>query len=127
MNVLVSKKRVERGGRNFSVPVIRGEAREKDLPRPGNGKPKILRRFVCPEWLANNSAQDGPTRIYRKDESEESITDVLVDGTRDLAHPPTDYDGADGGTDAYDGDEEGLEDDEGNTRKSAGTNGKFKI
>ncbi|KAG2346647.1 hypothetical protein BDR05DRAFT_997063 [Suillus weaverae] len=122
MNVLVSKKRVERGGRNFSVPVIRGEAHEKDLPQPGNGKPKILRRFVCPEWLTNNSAQDGPTQIYRKDESEESITDVLVDGTRDLAHPPTDYDGTDGGTEAYDGDEEGLKDDEGNMRESAGTN-----
>ncbi|KAG0702209.1 hypothetical protein DFH29DRAFT_999578 [Suillus ampliporus] len=65
---------------------------------------------------------DGPTRIYRKDESEESITDVLVDGTRDLAHPPTDYDGMDGGTEVYDDDEEGLEDDEGNMRKSAGTN-----
>ncbi|KAG2351158.1 hypothetical protein BDR07DRAFT_1482960 [Suillus spraguei] len=32
MNVLISKRRAEQGGRNFSVPVVRGEPHQKDLP-----------------------------------------------------------------------------------------------
>jgi hypothetical protein len=75
MNILVSNRRAERGGRNFSVPVVRGEPREKDLPRPGNQKPKILRKFVCAEWLADHQQQDTPTRICWLNQSDQNIQD----------------------------------------------------
>ncbi|KAG2143584.1 hypothetical protein DEU56DRAFT_754407 [Suillus clintonianus] len=79
MNTLVSNRRAERGGRNFSVPVVRGEPREKDLPRPGNNKPKILRTFVSAEWLADHQEQDTPTRICWLNQSEQNIQGQFAD------------------------------------------------
>lgn len=61
MDAAVSKRKVERGGRNFSVPITRGEPQDKDLPRPGNKKLKIPRAFISSNWLTVHPNMDAPS------------------------------------------------------------------
>lgn len=110
MDAAVSKRKAERGGRNFSVPITRGAPRDKDLPRPGNKKLKISRAFVSADWLAVHPNMDAPSRVTPWQEDSFDTADQK-NGELGAAHS-NDV--------AYDGeDEEGIEDQE----PIPGTNG----
>lgn len=61
INDAVNKRRADR--KNFIVPIVVGEKRDKDLPKPANNKLKIRREFIDPAWLAENSQMDVPSRV----------------------------------------------------------------
>lgn len=84
--------------------------RQKDLPRPGNQKLKILRRIVCTEWLTDNLVQDVPSCIHQNHEPQEGIMDVTKDETRNLVQSSGNYNGTYDGTEVDDGNEESFED-----------------
>lgn len=110
MDAAVSKRKAERGGRNFSVPITRGEPRDKDLPRPGNKKLKISRAFVSTDWLAVHPNMDAPSRV----------TPWREDGFDTADQKNSELGAAHSNDAAYDGeDEEGIEDQE----PILGTNG----
>lgn len=87
----------------FSVPITRGEPRDKDLPRPGNKKLKISRAFVSTDWLAVHPNMDAPSRV----------TPWREDGFDTADQKNSELGAAHSNDAAYDGeDEEGIEDQE---------------
>ncbi|KAG1777124.1 hypothetical protein EV702DRAFT_1197447 [Suillus placidus] len=92
MNAAVSKRKAERSGRNFSVPITKGEQRNKDLPRPGNEKPKIPRTFISADWLAAHADMDIVSRIAAWKEGDLDTTDIENGGLQATLGNDTAYD-----------------------------------
>lgn len=53
-------------GKAGAHPRIPGQWKDVPLPVPPNGKPKIHRAAIHPDWLEGNSDQDTPSRILEE-------------------------------------------------------------
>jgi hypothetical protein len=94
INDAVNKRRADR--KNFIVPIVAGEKRDKDLPKPTNNKLKIRREFIDPAWLAENSQMDVPSQIDADAPTQPCDPDASRGlGDEDVSGNDTLYDGGD--------------------------------